>query len=276
MGGGDQTSTTQSQQTTQLPPWINTAAQQNYGFAQNVATQPLQQYQGQMVADVAPQTQQACNTAASGGNGGQQQYDAAQAGYLGVMGQQPQQVTAPTSSQLAGYMNPYTQSVINATLPIMFDFSPFPGDPDIASASSGPGPLCADTEAATYAASGGTVTAGGWSSLPSECGPYPTGATPGTLNYVNMTAQTRQFDSTVTSNTGDFWLASTNPSTPFSPIVINPGATGTINVTITPSGPKNTKVSGTLYVDDYVQGVPPYGQIAGDELAGLPYAYMIK
>jgi hypothetical protein len=119
MGGGDQTSTTQSQQTTQLPPWINTAAQQNYGFAQNVATQPLQQYQGQMVADVAPQTQQAWNTAASGGNGGQQQYDAAQAGYLGVMGQQPQQVSAPSSSQLAGYMNPYTQSVINATLPIM-------------------------------------------------------------------------------------------------------------------------------------------------------------
>ncbi|MGO8958158.1 MAG: S8 family peptidase [Streptosporangiaceae bacterium] len=164
----------------------------------------------------------------------------------------------------------------NATLPIMFDFSPFAGDPDIASASSGPGPLCADTESATYAASGGTVTAGGWSSLPSECGPYPTGATPGTLNYVNMTAQTKQFDSTVTSDTGDFWLASTNPSTPFSPIIINPGDTATINVTITPSGPKNTKVSGTLYVDDYVQGVPPYGQVAGDELVGLPYAYMIK
>ena len=164
----------------------------------------------------------------------------------------------------------------NATLPIMFDFSPFPGDPDIASSNAGPGPLCADTESASYAASGGTVTAGGWASLPSECGPYPTGATPGTLNYVNMTAQTKQFDSTMTSGTGDFWLASINPSTPFSPIIINPGATATINVTITPSGPKNTKVSGTLYVDDYVQGVPPYGQVAGDELAALPYAYMIK
>jgi hypothetical protein len=121
MGGTDQTSTTQSQQTTQLPPWVNTAAQQNYGFAQNVATQPLQQYQGQMVADVAPQTQQAWNTAASGGNAGQQQYNAAQAGYLGVMGQQPQQVTPGqlSSTNLQPYMNPYTQSVINATLPIM-------------------------------------------------------------------------------------------------------------------------------------------------------------
>ncbi len=164
----------------------------------------------------------------------------------------------------------------NATLPMMFDFSPFAGDPDIASAPAGPGPLCADTESATYRAAGGTVTAGGWSSLPSECGPYPTGATPGTLNYVNMTAQTKQFDSTVTSDTGDFWLASTNPSAPFAPVIVKPGDTATINVTITPTGPKNTKVSGTLYVDDYVQGVPPYGQVAGDELVALPYAYMIK
>ncbi len=164
----------------------------------------------------------------------------------------------------------------NATLPIMFDFSPFPGDPDVASASNSPGPLCADTESATYTAAGGLVTAGGWASLPSECGPYPAGAPAGTLNYVNMTAQTKQFDSTVTSDTGDFWLASTNPATPFSPIVIKPGDTGTINVTITPSGASGTTVHGTLYIDDYVSGVPPYGQVAGDELAALPYAYTIK
>jgi hypothetical protein len=153
MSGGGTTQSTQQQQTTQLPPWINDAAQQNYSFAQNVANQPLQQYQGQMVADVGPQMQQAWNTAAAGGNAGQDQYNAAQAGYLGVMGQQPMQVSggAPTqqintnapgmqvrgaqvtdpgnanqitAAQLGGmnlsnYMNPYTQSVINATLPIM-------------------------------------------------------------------------------------------------------------------------------------------------------------
>jgi len=47
-------------------------------------------------------------------------------------------------------------------------------------------------------------------------------------------------------------------------------------VTITPSGAKNTKVQGVLYVDDFVSDVPIYGQVAGDELAALPYAYMIK
>lgn len=126
MSGGSTTQSTQQQQTTQLPPWINDAAQQNYAFAQNVANQPLQQYQGQQVANVGPQMQQAWNTAAAGGNAGQDQYNAAEAGYLGVLGQAPQQVnsqpvTAQTlaGSNLSSYMNPYTQSVINATLPIM-------------------------------------------------------------------------------------------------------------------------------------------------------------
>ena len=120
MSTGGTTSTQQTQQTTQLPPWINDAAQQNYAFAQNVANQPLQQYQGQMVADPGAQMQQAWNTAASGSNSGQDQYNAAQAGYLGVMGQTPQNVTAGqlSSTNLQPYMNPYTQNVINATLPI--------------------------------------------------------------------------------------------------------------------------------------------------------------
>jgi hypothetical protein len=121
MGGADTTQQTQSQQVQQLPPWINDAAQQNYAFAQNVANRPLQQYQGQMVADLGPQQQQAFNLAGSSGNVGQNQYDASQAGYLGVLGQQPQQVAAGqlSNTNLSPYMNPYTQDVINATLPIM-------------------------------------------------------------------------------------------------------------------------------------------------------------
>lgn len=121
MGGSDQTSQTSSQQTTQLPPWINTAAQQNYGLAQNIASQPLQQYQGQLTAGVSPQMQQSWNTAAQGAGAGADQYNASQAGYLGVMGQQPQNVQAGqlSNTNLSPYMNPYTQSVINSTLPIM-------------------------------------------------------------------------------------------------------------------------------------------------------------
>ena len=81
----------------------------------------------------------------------------------------------------------------------------------------------------------------------------------------------------MTSRHGDFWLASTNPSTPFSPVIVKPGQSATIDVTITPSGAKGTKVQGTLYVDDFVAAGPRHArQSAGDELAALPYAYMIK
>ena len=117
---------------------MQNAGQQNYGLAQQVVSQPLQQYQGQMVADTAPQTQQAWNLAANSGNVGQDAQSAAQAGYLNTLSQTPQQVSTGTTQQVTNpgnassvnaaqlsntnlqpYMNPYTQNVINATLPIM-------------------------------------------------------------------------------------------------------------------------------------------------------------
>jgi hypothetical protein len=122
MGG---TTTTEqqgsSQSTNQIPQWVQNAGQQNYGLAQQVASQPLQQYQGQMVADAAPQTQQAWNLAANSGNVGQDAQSASQAGYLNTLGQTPQNVQAGqvSNTNLQPYMNPYTSSVINATLPIM-------------------------------------------------------------------------------------------------------------------------------------------------------------
>src|ERR1700741_4424357 len=156
MGSGGSQDTQSSQQSVSqvsLPPWINQAAQQNYALAQNVANRPLTQYQGQQVANIGPQTQQAWNLAAQSGGAGADQYNAAQAGYLGVLGQAAPQAkaaqaalasptaaaqaaiaqahaAAPTVAQRAAlstlggmnlqpYMNPYTQDVINKTLPIM-------------------------------------------------------------------------------------------------------------------------------------------------------------
>jgi hypothetical protein len=89
-----------------------------------------------------------------------------------------------------------------------------------------------------------------------------------------MTASTLQFDPAVASTTGDIWP---NPlANSFSPLIINPGQTGVINVTITPAGPSGTVVQGFLYVDTFFNSLPPYGQATGDELAVLPYAYTIK
>ena len=162
----------------------------------------------------------------------------------------------------------------------MFDYGPWTGDPDLASGSFGAASLCSTSVSVSYAPPGGTVTTGLWGAGPTECGPYAATASPpsapaGTAS-ISMTAQTKAFDPAVTSDTGDAWLASTNASVSFSPIVINPGQTVTVNVTITPSGVSGTVVAGTLYVDDFLSNVPPYGNIAGDELAAIPYTYTIQ
>ena len=121
MSGGTSTQSTQSSSVNSIPQWVSDAGQQNYAFAQNVANQPLTQYQGQMVADTSPQTQQAWNLAASSGDVGQDQYAGAQSGFLNSLGQTPASVTAGqlSNTDLSPYMNPYTNSVINSTLPLM-------------------------------------------------------------------------------------------------------------------------------------------------------------
>ncbi len=91
-----------------------------------------------------------------------------------------------------------------------------------------------------------------------------------------MSATAKAFDSAVKSDTGDLELAATDPATTFSPVVINPGQSATVNVTITPSGASGNVVNGTLYIDDFLTNVPPFGQQGADELIGLPYSYTIK
>lgn len=130
MGGGGQTtdsqSTTASTNVTQLPPWVSDAAQQNYAFAQSVANRPLQQYQGQLVADIGPQTQQSWDLAANSGQAGAPEYQGSESAFYNVAGYNPNQVSAqqinPQSlgqTNLSPYMNPYTNQVINSALPIM-------------------------------------------------------------------------------------------------------------------------------------------------------------
>jgi hypothetical protein len=155
-----------------------------------------------------------------------------------------------------------------ASLPVEFDFGPNQGDPDLVS-SIGTSP------SGSYTVPAGSLNNGFWFATPSEIGPYPSGAPAGTVS-MSMNATTKAFDSTVTSSTGDLELASTNPATTFSPVVINPGQSATVNVTVTPSGASGSLVQGTLYVDDFLTDVPPYGQQGADELIAIPYQYTIK
>ena len=165
-----------------------------------------------------------------------------------------------------------------SSLPAMFDYGPFPGDPDIAS-SAPPGQLCATSAQSVYSPAGGSVTAGGWFALPSECGPYTT-TTPGTAS-VTATVQTKAFDPAVVAEDSsgtpitDLWQGVTSGTFNFGFVTVASGASVTVNVVITPSAPSGTVVKGTLYVDTETGAVPPYAQISGDEVDALPYQYTV-
>jgi hypothetical protein len=156
-----------------------------------------------------------------------------------------------------------------ASLPIEFDYGPGQGDPDLLSTKS-------TSPVGSYTPSGGRVQPGVWLMVPDELGPYPAPAPAGTVS-ASFNATIKSFDPSVTSSSGDLWLAAVNPGVldTFTGVVINPGQTATINVTITPSGAPGTVVSGSIYVDDVVGDLPPYGQLSGDELAAIPYKYTI-
>jgi Subtilase family/Peptidase inhibitor I9 len=164
--------------------------------------------------------------------------------------------------------------VASATLPIMFDYGPNQGDPDLVGVPTQINPFRAT---AAYAPTGGKIQQGVWFATPSEFGPYAAPAAAGSVN-MTLTATSLDFDPTVTTAGGDLWLAALDANTlnTFQAVLVDPGQTVTIPVTITPAGASGTKVHGTLYIDTLVNGLPPYQQLTGDEVAAFPYSYTIK
>jgi hypothetical protein len=156
-------------------------------------------------------------------------------------------------------------AVTSGTAALQADMGYFNGDPDVES----------DTGTSiSMSYSSPQVPPGYWSIAPTEVGPY---SAAGTVEDVDtaMVATTRDFDSSVTSATGDLWLESVDPSSPLSLITVGPGHTATIPVQITASGAPRT-VSGTLFIDDAdvfdIYGAPVPD---GNEVAAFPYTYTV-
>jgi len=81
----------------------------------------------------------------------------------------------------------------------------------------------------------------------------------------------------MTSATGDLWSSVNGLTSTFAPVYVAPGASATITVSVTPTGPPGTSVAGTLYVDDYELGVGYInGPVLSDELAAIPYGYTVS
>ena len=112
----------------------------------------------------------------------------------------PQEWLIPTESSSA------TITASGATAPVTFDAGSVLGDPDLFSelptgGGNDPAPLL-------FSGFGTPVTSGVWYAFPALAttdgftAPAPSGATVD----LNATAVTREFDTTMTSSVGDFWL----------------------------------------------------------------------
>jgi hypothetical protein len=136
----------------------------------------------------------------------------------------------------------------------------------------------ATTSVATVGERRGYVSKGIWFGALQEIGPFgASGAPPGHATFT-ASMRTTGFDATVTSSTGDPFDFSVDPNgTGGTPVIIQPGQSATIQVTITPSGPRNSTVSGHLNL--VTVPVLPTGITAlpfngtGEVIAQLPYTY---
>jgi hypothetical protein len=193
---------------------------------------------------------------------------------------QPQDSVTGITLPVAGSANPpewivptMTHSVTATaagSVPVMFDFAPYPGDPDTASAIG-------TSVTATYPP--GTlptpVSQGLWLADPAEAGPYPAGGAPAATASMSMSADTYAFDTTMSSPEGDFWRFAVKPlatSASYDLFVINPGQSRTISLTVRPAAAAGTVVAGTVYVDDFVDSM---SFLAGSQLVALPYRYKV-
>jgi len=176
------------------------------------------------------------------------------------------------------YLVPSHTSSISAqvTAPAsqFFDFAyPF-GDPDLISSigTTSSGSLTAPD-----------IAAGDWTITPFLTGPTGAGAAPSVTATTSMSATYSAFDPAVAAPTGDLWQGATNASASFTPVVVNPGQSATIPVTITPSGSSGTVVSGTLYLADsyLIPGEVTFNALPGNypegsDVAAFPYTYTIS
>jgi hypothetical protein len=153
---------------------------------------------------------------------------------------------------------------------VMFDFGPFPGDPDEEST-----PGTSATAGFPLGRAVTPVTQGLWFAVPSEVGPYGAGKAAAATASMTMRATTEAFDPTATSPEGDFWkfgVASLARSASYNLFTVNPGQTRTLTLTIKPSGRAGTVVRGILYVDDFVDSLQ---FLSGSQLVAIPYEYTI-
>jgi hypothetical protein len=138
------------------------------------------------------------------------------------------------------------------------------GNPDIFAAPAAPNTVLASLSVPE-------VPWGAWVEIPSLVGPYGPGGAPTTPVTMAAAALMQPFDAAVSASSGDIWADLTLGTSTFNPLVLAPGASGTITVTIAPDSTKvGDVVKGYLYIDTFNPTVN-----TGDEVVRIPYRYTV-
>jgi hypothetical protein len=155
--------------------------------------------------------------------------------------------------------------------PIEFDSASPAGDPDVGSTAG-------STAGASFTAP--EISQGLWDIAPVEVGSWGSTGGPSETVTTSMSVTTAAFDPSVSSSTGDLWAASAGGFPALEtvePVIVNPGQSATIPVTITPSAAPGSTVSGTLYVDEANLLLYEYFfEPNGNEVAAIPYSYTVR
>ncbi|KJK57439.1 peptidase [Saccharothrix sp. ST-888] len=124
------------------------------------------------------------------------------------------------------------------------------------------------------------IVPGFWSSYVQQIGPFPNSGAPAGSSTITATAHTLAFDPAISSSTGDPYALAVNANAPATaPVTVKPGATGTIQVTVTPTAPEGSTVSGVLYLVTAPTTVATANNsvaTTGSVLAALPYSYTVN
>lgn len=131
------------------------------------------------------------------------------------------------------------------------------------------------------------VAPGFWATFVQQIGPFTDAGAPTGTSTLTATATTQPLDPAVTSAAGDPYAPGFTGQAPSgTPVVVNPGRSGGITVTITPSAKAGTVVHGVIYLVtspftglDTLSGAIGGGlgaeTTSGDVLAALPYTYTV-
>jgi hypothetical protein len=150
-----------------------------------------------------------------------------------------------------------------STVPILMDISAQGGDPDLEGV-----PLPGNLVVAQARAS--QLAPGAWIALPEPMGPFGPNGVGNVSATVSAAADFPVLDPAVSASSGNAWAAFSLGSGPYTPVSLDPGQSGTITLTITPTAPKGTVVRGFVELETFNTFT-----FSADEVVRIPYTYRV-